>query len=113
VERYKNKYLGCYIGYPDSDLNEITGSPYGALYLYYGKNLPRLVKVKAAVDPHNYFRNVQSIPVDHEAFRKYFGVDNPCNLTAEELKNFGPRANWSTKTTWPYKDQYNYDRVAH
>jgi FAD/FMN-containing dehydrogenase len=53
---------GCYYNYPDSDLNEVGGLE-GALKLYFGKNLPRLIRVKGNWDPNNYFNSFQSIPV--------------------------------------------------
>lgn len=33
---------------------------------YYGDNFERLVQVKAAVDPEDYFHFAQSIPVRHD-----------------------------------------------
>jgi hexose oxidase len=53
---------GCYVNYPDSDLNAHGGRK-GALELYYGGNLPRLIRAKAHWDPLDYFQNAQSIPV--------------------------------------------------
>jgi hypothetical protein len=53
---------GCYVNYPDSDLNAHGGRK-GALELYYGGNLPRLIRAKAQWDPLDYFQNAQSIPV--------------------------------------------------
>jgi FAD/FMN-containing dehydrogenase len=53
---------GCYINYPDVDLNNYGGLA-KALSLYYGSNLPRLMQVKRIWDPHNYFQNNQSIPL--------------------------------------------------
>jgi hexose oxidase len=56
-----NNVDGCYINYCDTALNV-----YGlqtALRLYYGGNLPRLVKTKQQWDPLNYFQNAQSIPL--------------------------------------------------
>ena len=52
---------GCYINYPDIDLNNHGGRD-RALSLYYGGNLPRLMQTKRAWDPHNYLQNSQSIP---------------------------------------------------
>ncbi|MBV8755603.1 MAG: FAD-binding oxidoreductase [Hyphomicrobiales bacterium] len=52
---------GCYINYPDVDLNDYGGRM-KALTLYYGDNLARLRRAKRAWDPHDYFRNAQSIP---------------------------------------------------
>jgi FAD/FMN-containing dehydrogenase len=52
---------GCYLNYPDVDLND-HGGRMKALLLYYGGNLPRLMQVKRTWDPHDYFQNRQSIP---------------------------------------------------
>jgi hexose oxidase len=52
---------GCYINYPDSDLAGDGGR--GALDLYYGGNLPRLIRTKAEWDPTNFLRHRFSIPV--------------------------------------------------
>jgi hypothetical protein len=52
---------GCYINYPDVDLNQ-----YGrlkALQLYYGGHLDRLIQTKASWDPSNLFSHAQSIPI--------------------------------------------------
>jgi hexose oxidase len=56
-----NNVDGCYINYPDVDLND-HGGRMKALSLYYGGNLPRLMQIKRAWDPHDYFQNRQSIP---------------------------------------------------
>ena len=56
-----NNVDGCYINYPDVDLNDHGGLT-KALSLYYGGNLPRLMQAKRTWDPHNYFQNTQSIP---------------------------------------------------
>jgi hexose oxidase len=53
---------GCYINYPDVDLNDYGGRM-KALSLYYGGNLSRLMQIKRAWDPHDYFQNRQSIPL--------------------------------------------------
>ena len=45
---------GCYVNYPDCDLEDWQ-------YLYYLDNYPRLQKVKAQWDPHNIFNHAQSI----------------------------------------------------
>jgi hexose oxidase len=49
---------GCYINYCDSDLNAYGQTT--MLKLYYGGNVPRLVKAKLEWDPLNYFQNAQS-----------------------------------------------------
>ena len=122
-----NPYGGCYIGYPDVDLNTLTGSPYGALYLYYGQNLLHLVKVKAAVDPHNYFRNAQSIPVDHVKFNEYFGLDpnlapwddtsaGTAGGNANKFKAFNEFKGVQLPAKGPspvYPDSYYYRDTAH
>jgi hexose oxidase len=56
-----NNVDGCYINYPDVDLNDHGGRA-KALSLYYGGNLQRLTQAKLAADPHDYFQNSQSIP---------------------------------------------------
>lgn len=51
---------GCYINYPDADLNA-----YGlkrALGLYYGGHLDRLIRAKTHWDPFDFFTHSQSIP---------------------------------------------------
>lgn len=53
---------GCYYNYPDVDLNDIVGDE-GALKLYFGDNLNRLIKTKKRWDPENYFNHRQSVPV--------------------------------------------------
>lgn len=56
------KLDGCYINYPDVDLNQ-----YGlqkALQLYYGGHLDRLMRAKTAWDPLNLFNHAQSIPLN-------------------------------------------------
>jgi hexose oxidase len=53
---------GCYYNYPDVDLNEVVGDT-GALKLYFGNNLNRLIKTKQKWDPENYFNHRQSVPV--------------------------------------------------
>ncbi len=57
-----NNVDGCYINYPDVDLNDHGGLG-RALSLYYGGNLPRLMQAKRVWDPHNYLQNSQSIPL--------------------------------------------------
>jgi FAD/FMN-containing dehydrogenase len=48
---------GCYANYCDLDLGE------GYARAYWGDNLPRLIKIKAQVDPNNIFRHAQSVPL--------------------------------------------------
>ena len=48
----------CYVNYCDLDLGE------GYAKAYWGDNLPRLMKIKAAIDPKNVFRHAQSVPVE-------------------------------------------------
>lgn len=60
-------YDGCYINYPDVDMKYTdTGAlDPNWLNLYYGWNtelITKLSNLKAAVDPHNLFRNELSIP---------------------------------------------------
>jgi FAD/FMN-containing dehydrogenase len=47
-----------YVNYCDLDLGE------GYAKAYWGDNLPRLMKIKAAFDPKNVFRHAQSVPVE-------------------------------------------------
>jgi FAD/FMN-containing dehydrogenase len=47
----------CYVNYCDLDLGE------GYARAYWGDNLPRLMKIKAAFDPNNVFRHAQSVPL--------------------------------------------------
>jgi FAD/FMN-containing dehydrogenase len=47
----------CYVNYCDLDLGE------GYAKAYWGDNLPRLMKIKAAFDPKNVFRHAQSVPL--------------------------------------------------
>lgn len=55
-------YRDLDIGVTDNGKNSYTeGEVYGEKY--FGPNFVRLVKVKTAVDPENFFRNEQSIPV--------------------------------------------------
>ena len=48
---------GAYVNYCDLDLGN------GFARAYWGDNLPRLMKIKAAVDPKNVFRHAQSVPL--------------------------------------------------
>ncbi|CAH8378731.1 unnamed protein product [Eruca vesicaria subsp. sativa] len=58
----------AYLNYRDVDIgvNDHGKNSYkqGEVYgrMYFGKNFDRLVKIKTAVDPGNFFRNEQSIP---------------------------------------------------
>jgi hypothetical protein len=54
---YRDLDIGVTV--PNKDSFE-QGSVYG--YKYFNDNFDRLVKVKTAVDPENFFRNEQSIP---------------------------------------------------
>jgi FAD/FMN-containing dehydrogenase len=47
----------AYVNYCDLDLGT------GYAKAYWGDNLPRLKKIKAAVDPKNIFQHVQSVPL--------------------------------------------------
>jgi len=55
-----NTVDGCYINYPDVDLNDHGLDT--ALRLYHGGNLARLRQAKAVWDPKDYFHHQQSIP---------------------------------------------------
>jgi hypothetical protein len=48
---------GCYVNYCDLDLGD------GYARAYWGDNLPRLMKIKAQIDPKNIFRHAQSVPL--------------------------------------------------
>ncbi len=48
---------GCYVNYCDLDLGD------GYAKAYWGDNLPRLMKIKAQVDPKNIFKHAQSVPL--------------------------------------------------
>jgi FAD/FMN-containing dehydrogenase len=48
---------GCYVNYCDLDLGG------GYARAYWGDNLPRLMQIKAQVDPKNIFRHAQSVPL--------------------------------------------------
>ena len=48
---------GCYVNYCDLDLGD------GYARAYWGDNLPRLMRIKARVDPKNIFRHAQSVPL--------------------------------------------------
>ncbi|WP_394825692.1 FAD-binding oxidoreductase [Pendulispora albinea] len=54
---------GCYINYPDVDLNDPAWnrSRLSAMELYYGANYPRLRAIKRRWDPNNIFHHRQSI----------------------------------------------------
>ena len=49
--------VDAYVNYCDLDLGE------GYAKAYWGDNLPRLMKIKAQVDPKNIFRHAQSVPL--------------------------------------------------
>ncbi|KAI3730636.1 hypothetical protein L1987_61808 [Smallanthus sonchifolius] len=57
---------GAFLNYRDLDIGVMTGDSYseGRVYgeKYFMGNFERLVKIKTAVDPDNFFRNEQSIP---------------------------------------------------
>ncbi|KAL8089051.1 hypothetical protein AgCh_038713 [Apium graveolens] len=63
---------GAFLCYRDLDIgttdNGIKSFDQGMIYgmQYFGPNFDRLVKIKTAVDPENFFRNEQSIPVHHQ-----------------------------------------------
>ncbi len=62
---------GCYINYPDGDLNDhkaVTPKEEWP-YLYYKGAYPRLQEVKRHWDPHNMFRHHQSVRPPHEHTR--------------------------------------------
>jgi hypothetical protein len=48
---------GCYVNYCDLDLGD------GYAKAYWGDNLPRLIKIKAQLDPKNIFKHAQSVPL--------------------------------------------------
>jgi hypothetical protein len=48
---------GCYVNYCDLDLGD------GHAKAYWGDNLPRLMKIKAELDPKNMFKHAQSVPL--------------------------------------------------
>ncbi|MFE7132830.1 FAD-dependent oxidoreductase [Streptomyces sp. NPDC057638] len=54
---------GCYINYPDKDLNDPVQNPSGIPWsqLYYLGNYPRLQTAKQTWDPTNFFRHAQSV----------------------------------------------------
>jgi hypothetical protein len=56
-----NNVDGCYVNYPDADLNDHGLAT--ALRLYYGGNLPRLMEAKKTWDPNDHFHHSQSIPL--------------------------------------------------
>ena len=47
----------AYVNYCDLDLGD------GYARAYWGDNLPRLMKIKAGLDPKNIFRHAQSVPL--------------------------------------------------
>jgi hypothetical protein len=46
----------CYVNYCDTELADGPSA-------YWGGNLPRLMKIKAQVDPTNFFKHAQSLPI--------------------------------------------------
>ncbi|HEY6737864.1 MAG TPA: FAD-binding protein [Actinopolymorphaceae bacterium] len=54
---------GCYVNYPDVDLNNSTWNTSGVRWstLYWKDNYPRLRRAKRAYDPRNVFRHTQSV----------------------------------------------------
>ncbi|CAF2236585.1 hypothetical protein HID58_029567 [Brassica napus] len=68
TEFVSNNPRRAYLNYRDVDIgvNDHGPNSYkeGEVYgrMYFGKNFDRLVKIKTAVDPGNFFRNEQSIP---------------------------------------------------
>ncbi|PRX97246.1 FAD-dependent oxidoreductase [Allonocardiopsis opalescens] len=62
-ERKVSATDGCYIGYPDVDLNDPEWNESGqdCYRLYYGDNYQRLQRAKAYWDPDNVFRSAQSV----------------------------------------------------
>lgn len=54
---------GCYVNYPDADLNDPTFNRSSSSWhdLYYKDNYPRLQAVKKTYDPRNFFRHRQSV----------------------------------------------------
>ncbi|MGM3175590.1 MULTISPECIES: FAD-binding oxidoreductase [Dickeya] len=54
---------GCFINYPDADLNDLALNTSGVTWaeLYFKDNYPRLQEIKAKRDPLNIFRHRQSV----------------------------------------------------
>ncbi|GGR40681.1 FAD-binding oxidoreductase [Streptomyces roseolus] len=54
---------GCYVNYPDNDLNDPAYNTSSAPWykLYYKDNYPRLQQVKKKYDPTDFFRHAQSV----------------------------------------------------
>ncbi|HEX5567842.1 MAG TPA: BBE domain-containing protein, partial [Streptomyces sp.] len=63
---------GCYVNYPDIDLNDPRYNTSGVPWytLYYGSNYSRLQRVKAAWDPRNVFRHGQSVQLPRRTVRE-------------------------------------------
>ncbi|KAJ8441148.1 hypothetical protein Cgig2_006977 [Carnegiea gigantea] len=53
----------AFLNYRDIDIGTNANKSLAFALDYFKENVPRLLKVKAAVDPTNFFRNEQSIPV--------------------------------------------------
>lgn len=58
---------GCYINYPDSDITDPSRNRSGVPWheLYYGRNYPRLQRIKGTYDPRDIFRHAQSVRPHH------------------------------------------------
>lgn len=63
VPLHDERTAGCYVNYPDVDLDapEWNRSGLSGVELYYGSNYPRLQEVKRRWDPGNVFRHRQSV----------------------------------------------------
>jgi hypothetical protein len=53
---HRNGVRAAYVNYPDGDLKDYARA-------YWGDNLERLKKIKAAIDPDNFFQHAQSVPL--------------------------------------------------
>jgi len=74
VYKYMEPYVSkspraAYINYRDLDVgvnnNDYTNYTQASIWgvKYFSNNFKRLARVKTKVDPHNFFRNEQSIPI--------------------------------------------------